>query len=79
MVEQQPYRVIRKLGGGAELRHYPPHRVVSVDVRGGFSEAGKSRVWPLGGLYLWGKHRIAENRDDCAGVCWNPTRAASRR
>ena len=40
MVETQSYRVVRSLAHGAELRHYPAHDVVCVDVRGDFEKAG---------------------------------------
>lgn len=40
MVELQAYRVVRELTHGAELRHYPAHDVVCVDVRGDFETAG---------------------------------------
>ena len=36
----QAYRVVRELSHGAELRHYPAHDVVCVDVRGDFETAG---------------------------------------
>jgi len=49
MVEKQPYRVERSLGESMELRHYPAHRVVSVDVRGGIEEAGNLGFRPLVG------------------------------
>lgn len=49
MVEKQPYQVERSLGESMELRRYPAHRVVSVDVRGGIEEAGNLGFGPLVG------------------------------
>lgn len=49
MVEKQPYRVERSLGESMELRHYPAHRVISVDVGGGIEEAGNRGFGPLVG------------------------------
>lgn len=49
VVEKQPYEVQRSLGDSMELRHYPAHRVVSVDVRGGIEEAGNLGFGPLVG------------------------------
>lgn len=49
MVEKQPYQVERSLGESMELRQYPAHRVVSVDVRGGIEEAGNLGFGPLVG------------------------------
>ena len=49
MVEKQPYRVERSLGDSVEIRHYPAHRVISVDVHGGIEEAGTLGFRPLVG------------------------------
>lgn len=49
MVERQPYEVLRGLGGGVEVRRYPAHRVVSVDVSSGIEQAGNIGFRPLVG------------------------------
>ena len=49
MVEHQPYEVLTTLDDHVELRHYPAHRVVSVDVQGGFDQAGSLAFGPLVG------------------------------
>lgn len=49
MVEKQPYRVERSLGDSVEIRHYPAHRVITVDVHGGIEEAGTLGFRPLAG------------------------------
>ena len=47
MVEQQRYDVIETLPGGVEIRSYPEHQVISVDVRAGLSDAGNIGFRPL--------------------------------
>jgi hypothetical protein len=47
MVEQQRYDVVESLPGGVEIRSYPEHQVISVDVRAGMSEAGNVGFGPL--------------------------------
>lgn len=49
MVEKQPYRVLERLGERAEIRFYPAHRVVSVDVSADLEDAGKLGFGPLVG------------------------------
>lgn len=59
MVERQPYEVLHGLGGGVEVRHYPAHRVVSVDVRAGFEQAGNLGFQPLVG-YISGANESGQ-------------------
>ena len=40
MVEIQSYRVVREIARGVELRHYPAHDLVCVDVGGNFENVG---------------------------------------
>lgn len=47
MVEQQRYDVVESLPGGIEIRSYPEHQVISVDVRAGLSDAGNIGFRPL--------------------------------
>jgi hypothetical protein len=47
MVEQQHYDVVESLPGGIEIRSYPEHEVISVDVRAGLSDAGSIAFRPL--------------------------------
>ena len=47
MVQIQPYTVLRALGPGAELRHYPAHTLISCDVVGDFDSAGSRGFGPL--------------------------------
>lgn len=47
MVEQQRYEVLEALPGGVEIRSYPEHQVISVDVNAGLSEAGNLGFRPL--------------------------------
>ena len=47
MVQVQPYTVLDDLPGGAELRHYPAHSLVSIDVQSSFSQAGNLGFQPL--------------------------------
>jgi hypothetical protein len=47
MAQAQPYDVIRGLEGGVELRHYPAHTLISIDVRGDFDSAGNLGFGPL--------------------------------
>ena len=42
MVEIQPYEVIQSLADAVELRRYPEHDVVCVNVRGDLETAGYS-------------------------------------
>lgn len=54
MVEKQPYRVLEKLGEHAELRSYPAHRVVSVEVSADLEDAGTLGFGPLVGYISGG-------------------------
>jgi hypothetical protein len=47
MVEQQRYDVVEALPGGVEVRSYPEHQVVSVDVYGSLSDAPNFGFRPL--------------------------------
>jgi hypothetical protein len=47
MAQIQPYTVVRSLGAGAELRHYPAHTLISCDVGGDFDSAGNRGFGPL--------------------------------
>jgi len=47
MVEQQRYDVMETLPSGVEIRSYPEHQVISVDVRGALSDAGNIGFGPL--------------------------------
>ena len=71
VVEKQPYQVIRQLDGGAELRRYPAHRVVSVDVSGGFAESGNVGFGPLVG-YISGANTESQKIAMTAPVVLEP-------
>jgi len=47
MTQIQPYTVLRALGPGAELRHYPAHTLISCEVGGDFDSAGSRGFGPL--------------------------------
>ena len=47
MVAIQPYTTVRVLGGGTEIRDYPAHTLISVDVRGDFDSVGTRGFGPL--------------------------------
>lgn len=47
MAQIQSYTVVRSLGAGAELRHYPAHTLISCDVGGDFDSAGSRGFGPL--------------------------------
>ncbi len=47
MAQSQPYEVKESLPGGAEIRHYPSHTLISVDVQAGFDNAGNIGFRPL--------------------------------
>jgi len=53
MAQAQPYDVIRGLEGGVELRHYPAHTLISIDVRGDFDSAGNLGFGPPRPIYIW--------------------------
>jgi hypothetical protein len=40
MVASQPYTILEELSGSVELRHYPAHTLISVDVAAPFQNAG---------------------------------------
>lgn len=47
MTKSQPYSVLKTLPSGVEIRHYPSHTLISVDVRAGFEMAGNVGFRPL--------------------------------
>jgi len=47
MVKAQPYTILEELSGGVEVRHYPAHTLISVDVQGPFQYAGNAGFRPL--------------------------------
>ena len=47
MVNAQPYTILEELPGGVEIRHYPAHTLISVDVQGPFQNAGNAGFRPL--------------------------------
>ena len=47
MVKAQPYTILEELAGGVEVRHYPAHTLISVDVQGPFRYAGNTGFGPL--------------------------------
>lgn len=71
MTEVQPYSVVRQLGG-AELRRYPAHTVVSVQRPGSLAEAGMSAFGSLAG-YISGRNRANQQIAMTAPVVQHPT------
>ena len=47
MVASQPYTILEELSGSVEVRHYPAHTLISVDVAGPFQNAGNAGFRPL--------------------------------
>ena len=47
MTKAQPFEVLSTLAGGIELRHYPAHTVISVEVSADFESAGSIAFGPL--------------------------------
>jgi len=47
VVKAQPYTILEELDGGVEVRHYPAHTLISVDVQGPFQYAGNAGFRPL--------------------------------
>ena len=47
VVASQPYTILEELPGGVELRHYPAHTLISVEVEGPFQSAGNAGFRPL--------------------------------
>lgn len=70
MTEVQPYSVVRQLGG-AELRRYPPHTVVSVMRGGSLADAGMSAFGSLAG-YISGRNRANQQIAMTAPVVQHP-------
>jgi hypothetical protein len=74
MVEQQRYDVIESLPGGVEIRSYPEHQVISVDVRAGLSDAGNIGFRPLVN-YISGNNQASQQIAMTAPVLQEPTDA----
>ena len=47
MVQTQPYTILEELSGGVEVRHYPAHTLISVEVEAPFQNAGNLGFRPL--------------------------------
>jgi hypothetical protein len=47
VVASQPYTILEELSGGVEVRHYPAHTLISVDVAAPFQNAGNAGFRPL--------------------------------
>jgi len=47
VVASQPYTILEELRGGVELRHYPAHTLISVEVEAPFRNAGTAGFRPL--------------------------------
>ena len=47
MAKAQPYDVLNTLSEGVEIRHYPRHTLISVEVEGDFESAGNRAFRPL--------------------------------
>jgi len=47
VVASQPYTILEELPGGVEVRHYPAHTLISVDVAAPFQNAGNAGFRPL--------------------------------
>ena len=71
MVQVQPYTVFEDLPGGVELRHYPAHKLVSVDVESSFSHAGEVGFQPLV-RYISGMNSSGEQIEMTAPVTHFP-------
>ena len=71
MVEQQRYDVIESLPGGIEIRSYPEHQVISVDVRAGLSDAGSIAFRPLVN-YISGNNQASQQIAMTAPVLQEP-------
>ena len=71
MVEQQKYSVVAQLPGGIELREYPEHSRVSVEVAAGLSDAGSIGFRPLVS-YISGNNDSAQSIAMTAPVIQTP-------
>lgn len=47
MAKAQPYELLTTLSEGVEIRHYPRHTLISVEVNGDFESAGNRAFRPL--------------------------------
>ena len=72
MVEQQKYGVVESLPGGIEIRSYPEHQVISVDVRAGLSDAGNIGFRPLVN-YISGYNKASQQIAMTAPVLQEPS------
>lgn len=72
MVEQQRYDVVDSLPGGIEIRSYPEHQVISVDVRAGLSDAGNIAFRPLVN-YISGNNQASQQIAMTAPVLQEPS------
>lgn len=71
MVEQQKYSVVTEIPGGIEIRNYPEHGRVSVDVVAGLSDAGSLGFRPLVS-YISGNNASAQSIAMTAPVIQTP-------
>jgi hypothetical protein len=71
MVEQQKYSRVVELPGGIEIRDYPEHHRVSVDVAAGLSDAGSLGFRPLVS-YISGNNSSAQSIAMTAPVLQTP-------
>ena len=60
MAKQQPYTVVETLPAGVEIRHYPAHTLISVDVSSDFGSAGSRGFGPLV-RYISGGNAAGQN------------------
>ena len=75
VTEQQPYRVIRRIGD-VEIRHYPPAAVAEVTVPGSFEQAGTRAFGSLFG-YISGRNRASQSISMTAPVLQGTAPAGS--
>jgi len=78
VVERQPYSVVEDLGDRIELRRYPAHRVVSVDVNASLEDAGSLGFGPLV-RYISGANRSGERIAMTSPVLLEPHNPGSHR
>jgi len=60
MAKQQPYTVVETLPAGVEIRRYPAHTLISVDVSSDFGSAGSRGFGPLV-RYISGGNAAGQN------------------
>lgn len=78
MVEQQRYSVVELVDGGVEVREYPEHHVVSVDVRADIRNAGNLGFRPLVN-YISGFNSSSQNIAMTAPVLQSPMGSGQHR